>query len=558
MKVLIRRLLSKPVLAQREAMLKSFMERAMRCQATQKRTLEKALKIIQGSQFSIDYKLNDVSSYSELIDKLPIANFERARPYVEKEMRGESGSLVSVKTKIVMFAKTSGTTSASKFIPITSEHLSDYQKCMNIWARSAAHKYPEVPEKRSILNLASTWNEKGTESDIPCGSITGKIFAKTHNMMRAINAIPPQLALVENTKDKYYLILRVALANPDVAVLTTANPTTLLRLAEWMNEWKNDLIEDIRNGTLKNKDRYSSEVLRSVWFKLLKNEKRAQKLDEIIHHSGRLYPKDAWEHLQLLSIWMGGTLSSYLQHLPEYYGDIGMRDHGLSASECKITIPFEDNSPEGVLNVDGAFYEFIHESNIEKTDPIIKLAHELEIGQKYFVILTNLAGLIRYDLRDVVECTGKVGEAPVLKFLNKGAEISNLTGEKLTAYQINAAVKKTKKEFPIGVEQYAVVPFAENPPYYRFYMEKLDISKEDIERFRIELDKNLMSFNIEYRDKRESERLKKIEIGILEIGTWEKVRIKHQSFNNASLEQYKQPCLVMDKMNIEELIRSTL
>ena len=79
-------------------------------------------------------------------------------------------------------------------------------------------------------------------------------------------------------------------------------------------------------------------------------------------------------------------------------------------------------------------------------------AHELEEGRDYFILLTTSGGLYRYDIHDVVRCVGFQGQAPLLEFLNKGKNFSNLTGEKLSEHQVIRAVEKSFRELHLPID----------------------------------------------------------------------------------------------------------
>ena len=65
------------------------------------------------------------------------------------------------------------------------------------------------------------------------------------------------------------------------------------------------------------------------------------------------------------------------------------------------------------------------------------------MGRDYYIVLTTSGGLYRYDIHDVVRCVGFQGQAPLVEFLNKGKNFSNLTGEKISEYQAIRAVEKS-------------------------------------------------------------------------------------------------------------------
>jgi hypothetical protein len=96
---------------------------------------------------------------------------------------------------------------------------------------------------------------------------------------------------------------------------------------------------------------------------------------------------------------------------------------GLLATEAVVTIPWRDSH---VLAVGSHFFEFLDEGG----DP--RLAHELERGRVYEVVVTNGGGLWRYRLGDLVECTGHLGNTPTLRFLGRAGNVSDLRGEKLS------------------------------------------------------------------------------------------------------------------------------
>ena len=69
----------------------------------------------------------------------------------------------------------------------------------------------------------------------------------------------------------------------------------------------------------------------------------------------------------MLAIWLGGSVGAYLPRLKEYYGEPALRDHGLSASEGRMTIPMEDGTSAGILEFIHHFFEFIPEEEHEQS-----------------------------------------------------------------------------------------------------------------------------------------------------------------------------------------------
>src|SRR5262249_57894428 len=144
---------------------------------------------------------------------------------------------------------------------------------------------------------------------------------------------------------------------------------------------KEALIRDIHDGTLDAKCELPDEVRTVVARRLRKRHRaRARELEAIVERTGTLYPKDYWPSECLLGNWTGGSMGAYMRHYPRYYGQTPVRDVGLIASEGRMTIPFEDGTPGGVLDITSHYFAFIPESEIDRSRPTVLAAHALDEG----------------------------------------------------------------------------------------------------------------------------------------------------------------------------------
>ena len=208
----------------------------------------------------------------------------------------------------------------------------------------------------------------------------------------------------------------------------------------------------------------------------------ARRLERIVNESGRLLPKDYWPNLQFLSNWMGGTMRAYLRGYPEFFGETPVRDVGLIASEGRMTIPIEDGTAAGVLDVRHHYFEFIPEEQGDLDQPETVEATDLIEGRNYFIVLTTAGGLYRYNISDLVRCVGYHGRAPLIEFLNKGAHYSSLTGEKLSEHQVIAAVEAAQHAIGVHLRSYLLTPTWDDPPYYSLLVEESDLVSPGITR----------------------------------------------------------------------------
>jgi hypothetical protein len=188
---------------------------------------------------------------------------------------------------------------------------------------------------------------------------------------------------------------------------------------------------------------------------------RARALERAAADVGRLTPAACWPELALIACWLGGTAGHHARQLADHYGDVPLRDLGLVASEGRMTVPLEDGTPAGVLAVDTGFFEFVPEERIDEPEPPVRLAHELEDGRRYYVLLSGANGLYRYDINDVVEVRGFHGETPRIAFVRKGRDMVSITGEKLHLNHLQAAIAEAEDETKLSVWQFRFIPDAD-------------------------------------------------------------------------------------------------
>jgi hypothetical protein len=547
----VRRAVGWPILQGKKVLWRRFHRRLAHAREVQAERLRAIVSASAASDFGRRHALARVRTADDLRSALPIAGYEAFEPWIQRVMKGETEALFNRGTRLAMFATTSGTTAPSKYIPVTAASLAEYKESWTVWGVGLAVDHPRVPYG-AVVNLASSWRSSAAPSGVPCGSISGMLFHLMHGLLRLLHAVPPAVALVDDPVRRTYLALRLALTRSDTLMLTTANPSTLVSFARSLDRWKADLMRDLADGTLRDEGAYAPEVVAAVRSELrVKHKRRARELEKAAAERGALEPRAAWPELEVLGVWTGGTLGAYLPLVRQYFGDLALRDHGLSASEGRMTVPLADGAVGGALNVAGAFYEFVPEGDYAPgtagAGVRTLLAHELDLGGRYYLIITTSGGLFRYDLSDLVECVGKAGEAPVLRFLNKGSQIANLTGEKLSAHQAVAAVTRAATAVGLALPEWVVSPEAGDPPGYVLWLETEDHpTAEAADRLAAALDAELQRANIEYADKRQSRRLGAARVGRAASGAFAALKAERLARSGATPEQYKHPFLVVD------------
>jgi hypothetical protein len=332
-------------------------------------------------------------------------------------------------------------------------------------------------------------------------------------------------------------------------MIIAANPSTLINLARLGDREKESLIRDIHDGSLDSRFDIPQPVRSALARRLRKaHPTRARELEEVVHRTGTLYPRDYWPRPFLLGNWTGGSMGAYLRQYPRYFGNAIVRDIGLIASEGRMTIPFADASPGGILDIQSHYFEFIPESEKESPQPTVLGAHELREGGTYYILLTTDYGLYRYDIHDVVRVVGFHHETPILEFLSKGSHFASVTGEKLSEYHVTGAMLDLVHELDLHLSAYTLAPsWDDEMPYYSLFVESGEISADgQAARLAQRLDERLQAVNIEYASKRETQRLGPVRTALLPTGTWHDWDRKRLAHAGGSPEQYKHPCLIGD------------
>ena len=476
--------------------------------------------------------------------RVPVAGHEALEPYLQRVFAGETTALFH-KQRVRMFAMTSGTSAARKYVPVTDEFIRIHRQGWFVWAL-------QTYEGRQKLLLQPKFNLGGDDDEfrsaagIPCGSISGLTSRMQPRLIARSYCLPNGTAKLAGDA-KSYLSWRVGLVR-DVGSWISPNPSTHLNLARFGDAHRELLIRDIRDGGLNDRFDYPTAVRRSVRQHLKPNPTRARELEAIVRRTGHLYPKDVWPNFGLLGCWLGGPLAAYLRFFPDYFGDVPRRDLGLIASEGRMTIPLVDGTAAGVPDLSGSVFEFVPVDEVGSVSPTVLQPHELIEGRDYFILLTTASGLYRYDIQDVVRCVGWFGRTPLIEFQHKGKHISNLTGEKLSEIQVSRGMDAACDRLRLRLDAYALAPcFQEELPYYGLFVEADELpDRRTAAALAARLDVELKHRNCEYEAKRDSWRLGPVRLQPLAAGAWAAFDRNRVRASGAAIEQYKRPCLIPD------------
>lgn len=506
--------------------------------AVQDRLLAELLAPGAESDFGREHHFSRIRSYADFAANVPIRTYDEIATYIDQVRNGRVEALFNPGERILMFALTSGTTARPKYIPITRRVLADCRRGWNVWGLKAILDHPGCT-LRDIVQVTSPMDDHTAPSGVPCGAITGLLAATQKKLVRRFYTSPLAVASIQDSMAKYYTIMRLAIPK-DVAWLVTANPSTLLLLARTADQHREDMIRDIHDGTLSDRMAVPGDIRAALRPRLKPDPACAERLEAIIRDHGTMYPRHYWK-LGFLAHWTGGTMGLYAPQFPKYFGEVPSRDIGLIASEGRMSIPLDDDTPAGVLEVTGQFFEFIHAEAYGEPNPSVLRSHEVRTGEEYFLLLTNASGLYRYSVGDRVRVRDRMGEAPIIEFMSRDAHTASMAGEKLTEDQVVMAMKAACKG-EVSVVDFILAPCWAEIPRYRLYIESPTAgnARQLAER----LDAALCRISMEYASKRKTLRLDPVELAELPVGLLDRRDRELRRSRSRTSEQFKHQYLL--------------
>jgi len=497
--------------------------------------LQRIVPANTGCDFGRRHGFSSIRSVSDFQRAVSICDYEDLRGDIERMAQGEPGVLTSEPVR--RFFITSGSIAAPKYIPVTPSLIRDKSRAFQIFWSLVREEYPRASQGSLIFNFSDTGHEQRTTGGLLCGSESSFWNACWRGMSGNVRCpFPGAITNITDPEARYYAIARILL-ELEVTALMTLNPSTLLLLFEVIHRNAQRLIRDIgRGGISLTVPRDAGEYIAAHF---QGNQRRARELEKMLSETEVSTANRLWPTLQLAVCWRSPMVRPYIELLAPFLGDIPQRDYLAMASEGILAIPFRNESSGGILPIHTHFYEFIPEELAEQADPPTLLAHELEAGRTYAVVLTTSAGLYRYSIGDIIRVNEFHGSTPVLEFLHRTGHTCSLSGEKLTESQVADSVCSAASRLGLILESFTLCPATRPYPHYFLLAEvEAPLSQLRANLFLTTLDEYLGLNNVEYRAKRSSRRLGAPELGLLPPGSHASLRQRRLN-NGANDAQIK-------------------
>ncbi|MBR3648126.1 MAG: GH3 auxin-responsive promoter family protein [Paludibacteraceae bacterium] len=433
-------------------------------------------------------------------------DYEDLQPYIERHTHGEADVLFPGKP--VMYATTSGTTKEPKWVPITREYLKNiYGKMTKVWLFNFIMNRRKVYHGK-IISIVSTPVEGYAPDGTPYGSVSGVTRRDCPGFVKKLYTNPFCAYEIKDYTARYYVIMRLGIEH-NVTLSVTANPSTVIEMQNIVDKYFDVMCDDIEKGTIDAQFNVPDNIRKECLEGVKPNPERANELREMKKKYGRVLPKHFWPDFQLLNVWHCGNTRIYLDKINDTYPEGYMnQEFGYFATECRFGLVLDDTDYT-VLFPHMHYYEFVAESEMDSEEKHFLQLHELQQGKRYIPYVTTYAGMYRYNMNDLLEIGTPFENCPRVTFIQKINGIVTMTGEKLHERQFINAVKAVEEETGNKVKFF--VGFADlEKSAYHFYFEFADQSTSQAvcEDFAKRVDEKLMEYNIEYKAKRDSFRVK--------------------------------------------------
>lgn len=458
--------------------------------------------------FGREHHFAEIRGHADYIERVPVREYEALRPYIESQLaRGETSLTME---QPVCYLRTSGTTGKPKDIPLTTSHLRGLKRIQQA-AVAFQHRVCEQAFAGGILAITSPAREGDIANGKFYGSASGVVAASTPAIVRDQFVVPPEVLTIADSRIKYLLILRLALAREDMSWLGSANATTLLTLIKLYREHADALIEDVASGGFFLANQVPAAVLTAVRPRLQAHPVRAAQLRSL--NAPRI--ADLWPQLKLVVTWTCASAGIAVSALrQEFSPRIRILELGYVSSEFRGTFTIGKRAGSGLPTLDTHFFEFVEREKWERGQPEYLTLERIHKGIDYYIIVSTPSGLYRYFMNDLVRVTGYLHATPLLKFVQKGKGVTNITGEKLYESQVLAAVEASLDQRAL---RFVMMLADEDERRYRLYLELEDTPRD----LAVAIDAKLMELNSEYHAKRESGRLGALECIVLRSGAGE-------------------------------------
>lgn len=431
--------------------------------ADQENILKHLIKKAANTQFGKEHSFNKIASYSDFIANVPIRDYEQFKKFIDEIKQGKSNVLWQ--DKPIYFAKTSGTTSGIKYIPITKDSISNHINT----ARNALLFYMAETGNYSFASgkmiFLSGSPELERVANIPTGRLSGIVNHHIPKYLRS-NQLPSfETNCIEDWENKLDKVVEETI---------NQNMTLISGIPPWMQ----------------------------MYFDRL-TEKSGKKISD-------LFPE--------FSVMVQGGVN-FEPYKKKLFNSIGKAIDTIElfpASEGFFA--FQDSQSEQglLLNTNsGIFYEFVAAEEIFNEQPTRIYLKDVELNKNYALIINSNAGLWGYNIGDTIKFVSLNPYRIIVSGRIK--HFISAFGEHVIGEEVEQALLQVAQAANIGIIEFTVAPniAQEKGKSYHEWFVEFENSPSDIEAFAKLVDDNLRKQNVYYDDLITGNILQQLKINVI-------------------------------------------
>lgn len=416
---------------------------------TQNQQLQWLLKRGSRTEIGRQFDMRTIKSIEQYMARVETFDYDAYSPYIDRARRGERDVVWNGEVK--WFARSSGTTDRSKYIPVTTDGLlhSHTQGTRDV-AAIASSLFPDTRAyDGKLLTLGGSRRVEREGERALTGDLSAILIENTRSVSGWFRTPSREVALIADFNEKVEAICRQT---------TTQNVTCFAGVPSW----------------------------------------NLMLMQKVLEYTGKETICDVWPNLELF-VHGGVGFAPYAEHYKRIIPSERMHYvNTYNASEGFFSIADASEQEDMLLMVDyGTFYEFDNGHEIVPLEGV-------KVGEVYELIISSCNGLWRYRIGDTITFTST--KPYRIKIVGRTKQFINVFGEELMVANAEQALSYASRETGADVSEYTVAPVYMTNREKGRHQWIIEFAKEpnDINRFAELLDSQLQSVNSDYDAKRHS------------------------------------------------------
>ncbi|WP_124979083.1 GH3 auxin-responsive promoter family protein [Nonlabens xiamenensis] len=439
---------------------------------TQQKVFRELVQTAGNTAFAKAHDFANIKSHQDFVQRVPIRDYEELRPYVDRVVAGESDILWPGQP--LYFAKTSGTTSGAKYIPITKASMPEHVKAARNAILSYIHETGNsafVDGKMIFLQGSPEMSEK---NGIKLGRLSGIVAHYVPNYLQK-NRMPSwQTNCIEDWETKVEAVIDETLPE---------RMTVISGIPSWVQMYFERIVQ-----------RTGKKV-------------------------GEVFPDFE------LFIYGGVNFEPYRSKFRQLIGREVDSIELFPASEGFFAYQDRQDEKGMLLLLDaGIFYEFIPADRFYEEDPPRLSIGEVELGKNYVMIISTNAGLWAYNIGDTIAFTSLEPYRVVVTGRIK--HYISASGEHVIGKEVEEAMKAAASAHGLVINEFTVAPQLEPAvgelPFHEWFVEMEEVAQDKLAQFSSSLDLEMRQQNAYYDDLITGKVLQPLKLRVLPAGSFQK------------------------------------